>query len=291
MANVRPKTAFVLGAGLGTRLRPLTNRRPKPLIPIGGRPLITFAFEHLLTLGVERFVVNTHWQAERYLQFFPERTWRGHPILFIHEAPDVLETAGGIWNARSALGDGPFVVYNGDILADLPLIEAWNRHVALEREVTLILRSTGANRNVTYDPETQTVIDLRHTLRPELEPGHLFTGIYFVQPEFIARIPANEKLSVVPIFHAMIRSGTPVGAAVVDEGDWRDLGTREEYLAACEAKGVHEWISPTARIGEGASLERCHIWENAEIEAGSQLTGCIVSDGTRVGGIHRDADF
>ena len=65
MSNA-PRTAFVLGAGLGTRLRPLTARRPKPLIPVGGKPLICHAMDHLLALGVERFVVNTHWCAERY---------------------------------------------------------------------------------------------------------------------------------------------------------------------------------------------------------------------------------
>src|SRR6478735_3703128 len=124
------RTAFVLGAGLGTRLRPLTNRRPKPLIPVGDLPLIARAFDHLIALGVERFVVNTHWRAERYPEFFPQGEWRGRPIEFFHEAPEVLETAGGIWNARSALKDGPFLVYNGDILTDLPLAPAWKHHVA-----------------------------------------------------------------------------------------------------------------------------------------------------------------
>ena len=155
------KTAFVLGAGLGTRLRPLTNRRPKPLIPVAGRPLITHAFDHLLTLGVERFVVNTHWCAERYAEFFPDSRWRGHPITFVHEAPEVLETAGGIWNARASLAEGPFVVYNGDILADLPLVKAWERHLNSGDEVTLILRSEGENRNVTFDPGSCRVVDLR----------------------------------------------------------------------------------------------------------------------------------
>ncbi|MDB6150449.1 MAG: sugar-phosphate nucleotidyltransferase, partial [Chthoniobacter sp.] len=65
------RTAFVLGAGLGTRLKTLTARRPKPLIPVINRPLITYAFEHLRDVGVQRFVVNTHWRAEAYDSAFP----------------------------------------------------------------------------------------------------------------------------------------------------------------------------------------------------------------------------
>ena len=233
------RTAFVLGAGLGTRLRPLTAHRPKPLIPVGGRPLITHAFDHLLDaqIGIERFVVNTHWCAGRYDEFFPERQWRGVPITFVHEHPHILETGGGIWHAREWLSAGPFVVYNGDILSDLPLVSAAAQHAASGCEVTLVLRSEGANCNVTFDQPSQRILDLRRTLRPNLEPAHLFTGIYFVQPEFLARIPAGKAISVVPIFHEMIRQRVPVGGIVLDDGRWQDLGTIEEYHAACEASG------------------------------------------------------
>src|SRR6202012_8681 len=94
--EVRP--AFVLGAGLGTRLKSLTARRPKPLIPVANRPLITYAFDHLLGVGVERLVVNMHWRSEAYARFFPEPAYRSAPLAFRDEQPEVLETAGGIWN-------------------------------------------------------------------------------------------------------------------------------------------------------------------------------------------------
>lgn len=291
MSTIR--TAFVLGAGLGTRLRPLTSRRPKPLIPVAGRPLITHAFDHLLDsgLGIERFVVNTHWCAERYAEFFPDGQWRGAPIHFVNEHPEVLETAGGIWNARELLSEGPFVVYNGDILSDIPLAAARDQHFARGHEVTLLLRSTGDNRNVAFDATSRQVVDLRRTLRPELEPQHLFTGIYFVQPEFIQRIPAGQKLSVVPIFHDMIRAGIPVGGLVLDEGRWWDLGTREEYLAACAALGQPQWVAPTARIGPGAVLHDSLVWEKATVHPGTHLTRCVVTDGAEASGEHQDTDF
>ena len=79
------KTAFILGAGLGTRLRPLTENTPKPLLPIGGKPIITYAMEHLRAIGVQRFIVNTHHCAEKYAEAFPKGNWQGIPITFRHE--------------------------------------------------------------------------------------------------------------------------------------------------------------------------------------------------------------
>src|SRR5215210_4926458 len=120
MANRTIRNAFVLGAGMGSRLLSLTARKPKPLIPVAGKALITFAFDHLLENGVEKLVVNTHHCHEAYKHAFPEPFYRGVPLHFAHE-PDLLETAGGIKNAEALLGPESFVVYNGDILTDLPI--------------------------------------------------------------------------------------------------------------------------------------------------------------------------
>ena len=317
--NSAPRTAFVLGAGLGTRLLPLTERRPKPLIPVTNRPLIAHAFDHLIAAGVERFVVNTHWCAERYAEFFSEGKWRGCPVIFIHETPEVLETAGGIWHAREHLGDGPFIVYNGDSFSDLPLAPALAAHRAARHEVTLILRSHGGNTNVAFDAASARILDLRRALRPEIEPHHLFTGIYIVEPEFIARIPAAQKLSVVPVFHEMIRAGANLGGIVLDEGAWWDLGSRSEYLAvhtALATRASHRdseknaaWISPSASlsldakisgataiaagasIGAGAVLHDCIVWENATVAPGALLTRCILADHATATGEHTDVDF
>lgn len=80
MKRRRFKTAFILGAGLGTRLLPLTQRVPKPLLEIGGRPMITYAMDHLLKVGVDRFLVNAHHCPEVYSEKFPDGQWGGVPI-------------------------------------------------------------------------------------------------------------------------------------------------------------------------------------------------------------------
>src|SRR5207244_1121785 len=105
--------AFVLGAGLGTRFRPLTDTLPKPLMPIFQKPLITFALDHLRAAGVESFVMNTHHLAPAFERVFPGGSYAGHRVQLVHE-PDLLETGGGIKNAAPYLGAQPFVVYSGD---------------------------------------------------------------------------------------------------------------------------------------------------------------------------------
>src|SRR5438270_6115525 len=87
--------ACVLGAGLGTRLRPLTDDLPKPLIPIFQKPLITFALDHLIAVGVKSFVINTHHRPEPFRELFAQASYRGFPVDLVHE-PEILGTGGGI---------------------------------------------------------------------------------------------------------------------------------------------------------------------------------------------------
>src|SRR5438046_3748031 len=112
--------AFVLCAGLGRRLRPLTDDLPKPLVPIFQKPLITFALDHLIDIGVSRFVINTHRLPEQFQNFFGENGYAGHSITLVHE-PELLETGGGIKNVERYLGSEPFITYSGDVLTDVIL--------------------------------------------------------------------------------------------------------------------------------------------------------------------------
>ena len=307
-----PQVAFVLGAGLGTRLRTLTAQLPKPLLPVCNRPLITRAFAHLRTAGVSRFVVNTHWQAQAYGEAFPGGHWQGHPVAFSNESPDVLETAGGLKHAQELLPGGePFWVYNGDILSTLPLQEAWEAHRRAGNEVTLVLRSKDGPLQVSLERESGRVLDLGCRLQPNRPAEYLFTGIYLVEPAFLQRIPAGEKLSVVPVFLDMIRQGARLGGVVVDGGEWWDLGTREQVLAVHGAFAVEgaPWVAASAAVDAssrllgasavgagavveaGAVLEDTIVWEGARILEGSKLRRCIVTRGAVVSGTHTDADL
>jgi NDP-sugar pyrophosphorylase family protein len=308
-----PGVAFVLGAGLGTRLKSLTAQLPKPLLPVCNQPLITRAFAHLRSAGVSRFVVNTHWQAQAYAAAFPAGAWDGLPVAFSHESPELLETAGGLKHAQRLLPPGePVWVYNGDILSTLPLQEAWDAHRRAGNEVTLVLRSKDGPLQVGFDALGGRIRDLGCRLEPERPAEYLFTGIYVVEPAFLERIPDGEKLSVVPVFLDMIRQGARLGGVVVDGGEWWDLGTREQVLAVHAARAAAEgapWIADSARVepsarlegatavgadvavGAGAVLEDTVVWEGARIEPGAVLRRCIVTSKALVSGTHTDADL
>ncbi|HEY2572874.1 MAG TPA: sugar phosphate nucleotidyltransferase [Verrucomicrobiaceae bacterium] len=318
--------AFVLGAGLGFRLRPLTDRLPKPLVPLFHRPLITYAFDHLIQAGVREFIVNTHHLSEKYGAAFPDSCYRDASLIFRHE-PVLLETAGGIANIADLVRDAPFIVYNGDILTDLPLAPLLETHRRDGNLVTLVLRSSGPARHVAFDAARGLVTDIRNKLQSGDRGTHQFTGIYAVHPDFLQHLTPGKIESVIPVFLKLISLGARTGGVVIDDGMWWDLGDRENYLEAhrclqemgerfpAYATGTanpapgRERIShgasvhPTARlhgctvvgkdcrVGADAVLEDCILWSGASVAPGAHLKRCIVLGGSTAQGCISGADL
>jgi len=128
--------ALILAAGLGERMRPLTNATPKPLLRAGGKPLIEWHLEKLAAIGVRDVVINTSWLATQFPQALGDGTRWGLRLHFAYEGGTPLETGGGMWNALPLLGDAPFLAVNGDIWTDydfarLPAEPAGDAHLVL----------------------------------------------------------------------------------------------------------------------------------------------------------------
>jgi len=292
--------AFILGAGLGTRLRPLTHLLPKPLVPVFHRPMAAYAFDACMAAGVSRFAVNTHHLAARWEDFAVPP---GATADFFHE-PVLLDTGGGLRNIRDWLGGKPALVHNGDILATLPLRKLIAAHEASGCLATLAVRRHGPPGHLALDAAGTRVIDIRRLL--DVADGtHGFTGIYCVDPALIDLLPPGEVVSVIPAFLECARRGR-LGAVVIDEGLWLDLGDRASYLRAHRELELAPKIHPLARIdatavvensvvgpgagvGAGARLENCVVWPGARVGPGADLTDCIVA--TAADGHHRQEDF
>lgn len=294
--------AFVLGAGLGTRLRPLTDDLPKPLIPILQKPLLTFALDHLAAAGVRRFVINTHHLPGAFETLFADGNYRGRPVQLSHE-PVLLETGGGIKNAEPLLGHAPFAVYSGDVLTDLPLAPLFAEHARCGNDVTLALRETRLAAQVAF--RDGQVLDIGHRLG---HPGHLdYANVSIWNPSAFARFSLGKKISFIPVLVQWIREGGRIGGVIANEGAWFNLGSPAQYLAAQRAIIERNWrpaylqpnewpvrraadavISPGATIdrfsvigagcavGAGATIEESILWPGAQIASRTILKRCIV---------------
>ena len=315
--------AFVLAAGLGTRLAPLTDLLPKPLVPVFHKPLLTFALDSLLAAGVGTLSLNTHHLPEAFSHALgKEPSYRDHPLRLFHE-PLLLDTGGGIRNARPALGDSTFVLYNGDILADLPIRDLLTRHRNSGAIATLLLRPAdgGGVANIRFDATSGGVLDLRGVLGVEEGDLAVYSGIAVFEPAIMEWIPQTGPYSIIDALLSALRAGEKVGGMIAEEGLWIDLGTPESYLRAHRLLADpavrpgyvpdSSWppaIHPEARVESGVILEGVvavgpgsHvesgavvrdsvIWPGAVIKAGSRIEECVVSGvkpvaGTFKGGV------
>ena len=265
--------AFILGAGLGTRLRPLTDVFPKPLVPLFHKPLAMWAVEACEAVGCKRFAINTHHLPEKWQGF-----GAGRDITFFHE-PILLETGGGLKNIESWLDEGSLLIHNGDIFSSMDLKKLVDAHEASGDEVTLALRSSGGEKRISLG-ENDRVEDVRSEVRG-LPGTHVFTGIYCVKKAFLKRIPAGEIIAVIPAFQELVREGG-IGAVVMDEGDWMDLGDLESYLAAHRQLALQAPIHPEAIIEEGAVIKNSVIAKDARIHSCARVSNSVVWAGADV---------
>lgn len=276
--------AFILGAGLGTRLAPLTSILPKPLMPVLEKPLIQHTMDHFLRAGIREFIINTSVLEFAWDRYFPgpDARYGGAPVTFSHE-PDPLDSGGGIKKILPLVNPTePLLVHNGDILTDFPVHDLLAEHTKRGNLVTLSLRSVDGKRNVGFDPDSGCVTDMRHALG--IDPGqYQFAGTYIMQPEVAQLFPQNENcFSIVPIWLNLIKQGR-VGGVVADWADWHELGTPSSYLDTVLSRPSSKRIHASASVSPLAELsEDCAVGQDAVIPAGAVLDDCIVWPRTHV---------
>lgn len=313
--------AFVMAAGYGRRLGGLGEEVPKPLLPLGGAPLIDFALAKLAAVGAREAAVNLHHGAERIRSAVGDRA-RGVDVRYFHE-PEILGTAGGLKNAESFLRgvDEPFFVLNADAPCGADLEAALEHHREGGFLATLILRESPEAREygeLAFDEagRLRRFLGARAPGAPRGESrAAMFTGLSVMSPEMLDHIPAGAASDISKeIYPRLLESGARLGA-VSTRAYWIDAGAPSRYLRAnadvlsgaftpdfvwppegfvlIEGPPVEwgeGWIDPPALTAPDASLGRgaragpfTVLMEGATLEGGAAVRETVVFPGGAVG--------
>ena len=208
------KTAMILAAGRGERLRPYTDTCPKPLLEVAGKPLIYYHLEALADAGISRVVINLSWLGEQVKGALGDGSDFGLEIIYSHEA-EALETGGGIIQALDFLGDR-FIVVNGDIYSDY----AFQKLLAVDADAHLVLVP-----NPEFHSRGDFTIDAGY-LGNQLEGRHTFAGIAKYNRKFFQQLKPGKR-SVVPLLREAAEKGRLKGELYV--GNWVDVGTLKRW--------------------------------------------------------------
>lgn len=293
--------ALLLCAGLGTRLRPLTDERPKPLVPVLDRPLAAYALDHLAASGVRGVVANAHHLAGQIEPALSPLCAAHGMSLRVLVEPTLLGTGGAIRNALPHLRDD-FVVFNGDVLSRPDLSRATALHRALGARVTMVLRDdprAGALGAIEVDDEGRVRRILDEGPAPDRPTRRcVFTGVYVVSGSVADDLPV-EGCVVRHTLRRLLARGEVV-AGVVDDGPWFDLGTLASYASVtfALATGALTWPGvtvPADGVIAPGGVDRAHlhgpcvVGSGASIAPGVTLQRVIVWDGAAISESARDA--
>lgn len=229
--------AMVLAAGFGTRLIPLTNRTPKPLIEIAGHPIIWYSLRLLAASDIKDITINLHHLGDKVKQGLGDGQQLGVNINYSEETK-ILGTAGGIKKAIEHFGSEPFVVINGDIISDVKLKDVIASHKKSGAKITMVLRPLGPN-------DKYTPVRERDGWLVEFGKGtHMYTGMQILDPSVMKDVPEGGYADmVVAVYMPHLTNGGSINAYIHD-GFWAEIGTHEllkEVKQTMERQTVPLW--------------------------------------------------
>jgi mannose-1-phosphate guanylyltransferase len=283
--------AIVLVGGEGTRLRPLTETVPKPLLPLIDRPFLHHVLDHLAEHGVHEVVASSSYLERTFGSFLEER--HGDPKVTWITETSPLGTGGAIVHARAAM-DGTFLVLNGDILTDLDLTAMVEFHRSRGAEATIALHRVADARpfGLVATGDDDRVLEFRE--KPaELVPGDINAGTYVLEPEALAGWEAGRMISIErEIYPKLIADGRPVYGFGSD-AYWIDFGTPEKYLQVhfdlLDGKVVGRavpapFVARSASVDPRARLDRRVVLGAATtVRAEARVTDSVAHEGAVIG--------
>ncbi len=216
-----PMKAIILSAGYGKRLRPLTDRMPKPLVPVGGKPLIVHHLEKLADAGFREIVINLGHLGSKIPEALGDGSAWGLNIAYSDEGPDPLETGGGITKALPLLGQETFLVVNGDVWCDLDFANIPERLPENDDALLFLVPQPEWREKGDFSLQNNRVVESG-------SPDLLYAGIALYHPRILDGTKV-EKFSIVPRLRQSIASGRVGG--ILHKGSWNDVGTPERLEA------------------------------------------------------------
>lgn len=306
---------MIMAAGFGTRLGTIGARRPKPMLPVCGAPLVRWAALWLRAQGIREVVVNLHHHGDQIEAELGDGAALGLAIAYSREAT-ILGTGGGLRQARDLLDDGsgaPIVAINGKVILDLELAPVLARHAERAAEATMVLREDPTG-NVRCGADGR-VSHLRAGVRPGAGAGGplcMFTGVQVISPRFLDRIPADGAQCVVGTAYSELLAADGPLEGFVSDAYWWEHSTVDRYLqgvanviegrarldhapgrlrgidpsATIDASATIDpavWIGPGVRVGAGAAVgPRVQLGAGVVVEPGVRLRDVVAWDGVRV---------
>lgn len=298
---------MILAAGLGTRLRPFSSTRPKPLFPVLNQPLLYLTIKQLRRAGFKTIIVNAHHLCDQM-----EHALQGMRGIILQQEDQILGTGGGIRQALTHFDSAPVLIVNGDIYHTIDYAQVYNDHCRSGEQVTLVCHDYPKFNNVYVDERHQVISFHALTDMAEFPERKLaFTGIHVINPAVLWHILPDRFSNIIDGYCDLLREGVNIHSLEMKNIFWTDIGSLTDYLSlhkglltglippykeisllsqkgpfyvaenASIGQGVEmkEWtcVGANARIGNNALLERVVAWDGAVIPAGARLHDTIAT--------------
>ena len=284
-----PVNIFLPAAGLGERLRPITNHIPKPLLPILGRPLIEIILENITAVCDGKIGINLHYKPDM-IHVWVRTSPHAGKISFFLENP-ILGTGGALKNAEEFLENSHFLVHNSDILLDIDFTHLIQVHLGSGNIATLVTHKHPKYSNVVVD-ENGLLLNVENPGDSKPDPGTValkvaYTGIAVYSPEILNFLPRGVSHATVA-WIAAAKAGHRVQTLDFTGAYWNDIGTPASYAAGVldtlRENGETVHLSPAARCGKIGIDGYVVIEAGSEVQDGARLRNCIIMPGARVSG-------
>jgi len=230
--------AIIFAAGLGTRLKELTQHTPKALVKVGGITLLERAVLKLKQSGVDEIVVNAHHFAEQIVDFVLQCNF-GVNIHISLEEEKLLDTGGGLKRAMYFFDNEPFIAYNVDIISDMDLQKMFHHHCREKAMATLAIRNRETQRYLLFDENSQlcgkeNLKTNEKNIIPNLPKNtnlqrFAFSGIHIISPEIFAFMPQKDVFSITELYLTVAQSQKIIGY-LHNDGSWADMGKIEDFV-------------------------------------------------------------